>query len=106
MGCNLGFVAVDKTMTVQGVYFDHKGRNTRSGRRNQTTVFMDDFIGEKLLEGSTIKVSKLPKETTIQRTMIKTIMRWMLWQVQLLQEMVSLQCLKKDIAMYVPYFKT
>ncbi|MEL6304219.1 MAG: Na(+)-translocating NADH-quinone reductase subunit C [Bacteroidota bacterium] len=56
-----GFMAVDKDMVVQGVYFDHKGETAGLGANIKLRFFMDDFTGESLLEGgsySGITVSK------------------------------------------------
>ncbi|MEM9077034.1 MAG: Na(+)-translocating NADH-quinone reductase subunit C [Bacteroidota bacterium] len=56
-----GFMSVDKNMVVQGVYFDHKGETAGLGANIKLRFFMDDFIGESLMEGqsySGISVSK------------------------------------------------
>ncbi|MEK6151726.1 Na(+)-translocating NADH-quinone reductase subunit C [Flavobacteriaceae bacterium 3-367] len=56
-----GFVALDESMTVQGVYFDHKGETPGLGANIKQRYFMDDFIGESILKGSQyagIKVAK------------------------------------------------
>jgi|TARA_B110000977_G_scaffold183229_1_gene245674 Na+-transporting NADH:ubiquinone oxidoreductase subunit C len=45
-----GFVAVDKNMIVQGVYFDHKGETPGLGANIKQRYFMDDFIGESILD--------------------------------------------------------
>lgn len=44
-----GFVAIDKNMIVQGVYFDHKGETPGLGANIKQRYFMDDFIGESIL---------------------------------------------------------
>ncbi|WP_396590457.1 Na(+)-translocating NADH-quinone reductase subunit C [Allomuricauda sp. R78024] len=46
-----GFISVDDSMTVQGVYFDHKAETPGLGANIKMRFFMDDFIGESLLEG-------------------------------------------------------
>lgn len=56
-----GFVALDDTMTVQGVYFDHKGETPGLGANIKQRYFMDDFNGETILKGTQyagIKVAK------------------------------------------------
>jgi len=56
-----GFISVDKEMIVQGVYFDHKGETAGLGANIKMRFFMDDFIGESLLDGNSysgITVSK------------------------------------------------
>ena len=47
-----GFIALDKTMTVQGVYFDHKGETPGLGANIKARYFMDDFNGERILKGT------------------------------------------------------
>ncbi len=47
-----GFVAVDDSMTVQGVYFDHKGETPGLGANIKMRYFMDDFSGETILKGT------------------------------------------------------
>ncbi|MEO9512764.1 MAG: Na(+)-translocating NADH-quinone reductase subunit C [Flavobacteriaceae bacterium] len=46
-----GFIAVGEDMVVQGVYFDHKAETPGLGANIKMRFFMDDFIGESLLEG-------------------------------------------------------
>ncbi|MBM1108071.1 Na(+)-translocating NADH-quinone reductase subunit C [Aurantibacter crassamenti] len=46
-----GFIALDDTMTVQGVYFDHKGETPGLGANIKQRYFMDDFTGETILKG-------------------------------------------------------
>jgi Na+-transporting NADH:ubiquinone oxidoreductase subunit C len=47
-----GYIAVDDTMTVQGVYFDHKGETAGLGANIKMRYFMDDFTGESILDGT------------------------------------------------------
>lgn len=47
-----GFMALDKNMIVQGVYFDHKAETPGLGANIKQRYFMDDFIGESILNGS------------------------------------------------------
>lgn len=47
-----GFIALDDTMTVQGVYFDHKGETPGLGANIKMRYFMDDFEGETILNGT------------------------------------------------------
>ncbi|MBC8753464.1 Na(+)-translocating NADH-quinone reductase subunit C [Kordia sp. YSTF-M3] len=44
-----GYVALDENMIVQGAYFDHKGETPGLGANIKQRFFMDDFIGEHLL---------------------------------------------------------
>jgi Na+-transporting NADH:ubiquinone oxidoreductase subunit C len=45
-----GFVSMDENMVVQGVYFDHKGETAGLGSNIKQRFFMDDFIGEHLID--------------------------------------------------------
>lgn len=47
-----GFISLDENMVVQGVYFDHKGETPGLGANIKLRYFMDDFIGESVLDGS------------------------------------------------------
>lgn len=47
-----GFIAIDDTMTVQGVYFDHKGETPGLGANIKERYFMDDFTGESIMDGT------------------------------------------------------
>ncbi|MDO5104768.1 Na(+)-translocating NADH-quinone reductase subunit C [Capnocytophaga sp.] len=47
-----GYVAVDKNLIVQGVFFDHKGETAGLGSNIKERFFMDDFIGEHLLDAA------------------------------------------------------
>ncbi len=56
-----GFMSLDSNMVVQGVYFDHKGETAGLGANIKQRYFMDDFIGESILDGNEyvgIKVAK------------------------------------------------
>ena len=56
------FVAMDENMIVQGIFLDHKGETPGLGANINQRFFMDDFIGEHLLntkgEFAGIAVSK------------------------------------------------
>ncbi|QDO93730.1 Na(+)-translocating NADH-quinone reductase subunit C [Formosa sediminum] len=47
-----GYVSMDENMVVQGAYFDHKGETPGLGANIKERFFMDDFIGEHLLDAS------------------------------------------------------
>jgi Na+-transporting NADH:ubiquinone oxidoreductase subunit C len=47
-----GFVSLDENLVVQGVYFDHKGETPGLGANIKQRYFMDDFIGESILDGT------------------------------------------------------
>jgi Na+-transporting NADH:ubiquinone oxidoreductase subunit C len=101
-----GFVAVDKEMTVQGVYFDHKGETPGLGAEIKQRYFMDDFVGEQLLDKGAFQGIKVAKGNNDPKNLIKND-----YEVDALAgatitgDGVSAM-LKKDLAMYVPYLKT
>ena len=47
-----GFIALDESMVVQGVYFDHKGETPGLGANIKARYFMDDFTGETIMNGT------------------------------------------------------
>ena len=47
-----GYISLDENMVVQGVYFDHKGETPGLGANIKLRFFMDDFIGESILDGN------------------------------------------------------
>ena len=44
------YVSMDKNMTITGIYFDHKAETPGLGANIKQRFFMDDFIGESLLD--------------------------------------------------------
>ncbi len=50
-----GYVAMDENMVVQGAYFDHKGETAGLGANIKQRYFMDDFIGENLMNNGQFK---------------------------------------------------
>jgi len=101
-----GFVAVDKEMIVQGVYFDHKGETPGLGAEIKQRYFMDDFLGEQLLDNGAFQGIKVAKGNNDPKNLVKDD-----YEVDALAgatitgDGVSAM-LKKDLAMYVPYLKT
>lgn len=45
-----GFMALDKDMNIQGVYFDHKAETPGLGANIKERFFMDDFKGESIMD--------------------------------------------------------
>ncbi len=101
-----GFVAMDKTMTIQGVYFDHKGETPGLGAEIKQRYFMDDFTGESFLNGNTFEGIKVAKGNNDPLNNDKTD-----YEVDALAGATITgdgvaAMLKKDIKMYVPYFQS
>jgi Na+-transporting NADH:ubiquinone oxidoreductase subunit C len=101
-----GFVALDKSMTIQGVYFDHKAETPGLGAEIKQRYFMDDFIGEGFLNGNTFEGIKVAKGNNDPLNSDKTD-----YEVDALAGATITgdgvaAMLKKDVKMYVPYFQT
>jgi len=101
-----GFVAVDKSMTIQGVYFDHKGETPGLGAEIKQRYFMDDFTGEKFLNGDAFtgidvaKGNNDPKNTDKSDNEVDALAG-----ATITGNGVTAM-LRKDVKQYVPYFKT
>jgi Na+-transporting NADH:ubiquinone oxidoreductase subunit C len=102
-----GYVALDADMIVQGAYFDHKGETPGLGANIKQRYFMDDFIGEHLLtEAGDFKGIRVAKGNNDPKNLEKTD-----YEVDAIAgatitgDGVSAM-IKKDLAMYVPYFKS
>lgn len=101
-----GYVALDKDMVVQGVFFDHKGETPGLGANIKERFFMDDFSGEKLFddrwdfEGITVaKGNADPKNDNKEDNEVDAIAG-----ATITGDGVSAM-LKGDLRLYVPYFK-
>ncbi len=101
-----GYVALDENMVVQGAYFDHKGETPGLGANIKERFFMDDFIGEHLLDANGsfkgIRVAKGnndPKNEDKMDFEVDAIAG-----ATITGDGVSAM-IKADLKLYVPYFK-
>jgi Na+-transporting NADH:ubiquinone oxidoreductase subunit C len=102
-----GYVSMDENMIVRGAYFDHKGETPGLGANIKQRYFMDDFIGEHLIsESGDFKGITVAKGNNDPNNEEKTD-----YEVDAIAgatitgDGVSAM-IKKDLAMYVPYFKS
>jgi len=102
-----GYVSMDENMVVQGAYFDHKGETPGLGANIKQRYFMDDFYGEHLLtEAGVFKGITVAKGNNDPKNKDKTD-----YEVDAIAgatitgDGVSAM-IKKDLALYVPYFKS
>jgi Na+-transporting NADH:ubiquinone oxidoreductase subunit C len=99
-----GFVALDKDMIVTGVYFDHKAETPGLGAEIKQRYFMDDFIGEKFLDGDVFKGITVAKGNNDPKNEIKDDYEIdALAGATITGDGISAM-LKKDVRMYMPYF--
>jgi len=102
-----GFVALDKSMTVQGVFFDHKGETPGLGAEIKQRYFMDDFSGEHLLnESGVFKGITVTKGNADPKNKIKDDYEVDAIAGSTITGDGVTAMIKKDLKMYVPYFKT
>ncbi|MGH1384055.1 Na(+)-translocating NADH-quinone reductase subunit C [Kordia sp.] len=101
-----GYVALDENMVVQGAYFDHKGETPGLGANIKQRFFMDDFIGENLLDkngdfkGITVaKGNADPKNNDKLDNEVDAIAG-----ATITGDGVTAM-IKKDLKLYLPYFK-
>ncbi|CAL2082979.1 Na(+)-translocating NADH-quinone reductase subunit C [Tenacibaculum sp. 190524A02b] len=101
-----GYVAMDKNMVVQGVYFDHAGETAGLGSNIKQRYFMDDFAGEDLMKNGVfagIKVAKGnndPKNEDKKDNEVDAIAG-----ATITGDGVSAM-IRTELKQYVPYFKT
>ena len=102
-----GFVAIDKSMIIQGVFFDHAGETPGLGAEIKQRYFMDDFKGEHLFdesgnfEGVTVKKGNAdPRNDRKEDNAVDAIAG-----STITGDGVTAM-IRKDLRMYVPYFKT
>ena len=101
-----GFVAMDSNMTVTGVYFDHKGETPGLGAEIKQRYFMDDFAGESFLKDGQFQTIEVAKGNNDAKNEDKND-----GQVDALAGATITgdglsAMLKKDVKMYVPFFKS
>ena len=101
-----GFVAIDKNYTVKGVFFDHKGETPGLGSEIKQRFFMDDFSGEKIMDGDAFQGIEVAKGNNDPLNKIKDD-----YEVDALAGATITgdgvtAMIKKDLRMYLPYLKT
>lgn len=100
------YVAMDENMIIQGAYFDHKAETPGLGANIKERFFMDDFIGEHLMENGNFKGIKVSKSNADPKNLDKTD-----YEVDAIAgatitgDGVSAM-IKSELKLYVPYFKS
>ncbi|WP_223032867.1 Na(+)-translocating NADH-quinone reductase subunit C [Hanstruepera marina] len=101
-----GYVSMDEDMVIQGAYFDHKGETPGLGANIKQRYFMDDFIGEHLLDTNGnfagITVSKSNADPTNKDKTDNEVDA--IAGATITGDGVSAM-IKSDLRLYVPYFK-
>ena len=102
-----GYVAIDKDMVVQGVFFDHKGETPGLGANIKQRYFMDDYKGEHLLDKNNLFVGiAVTKGNNDPKNNDKTDNEVDALAGATITGNGVAAMIKGDLKLYVPYFKT
>jgi Na+-transporting NADH:ubiquinone oxidoreductase subunit C len=101
-----GYVALNNQLIIQGVYFDHAGETPGLGSNIKERFFMDDFEGEHIMDGDTFKGVAVAKGNADPKNMRKTDFAVDAIAGATITGDGLAAMLKKDLRLYVPYFKT
>lgn len=101
------YVGIDENMVIHGAYFDHKGETPGLGANIKERFFMDDFIGEHLLNESGafegIVVAKGNADPTNQRKTDNAVDA--IAGSTITGDGVTAM-IRSDLKLYEPYFKS
>ena len=101
-----GYVAMDENMVIQGAYFDHKGETPGLGANIKQRYFMDDFIGEHLLDANgNFKGVDVAKGNADPKNEDKTDNQVDAIAGATITGNGVTAMIKGDLRLYVPYFK-
>lgn len=102
-----GYVAMDENMVILGAYFDHKGETPGLGANIKERFFMDDFIGEHLLdEAGNFKSIDISKSNADPTNIDKADNEIDAIAGATITGNGVAAMLKSDLQLYFPYFKT
>jgi Na+-transporting NADH:ubiquinone oxidoreductase subunit C len=100
------YIAMDENMMILGAYFDHKGETPGLGANINQRFFMDDFIGEKLLDqNENFKGIKVSKTNLDPRNEIKDDHEVDAIAGSTITGDGVSSMIKSDLRLYIPYFK-
>jgi Na+-transporting NADH:ubiquinone oxidoreductase subunit C len=101
-----GFVAIDKSLVVQGVFFDHAGETPGLGAEIKQRYFMDDFTGENIMDGDAFKGITVAKGNNDPINENKTDNKVDAIAGATITGDGVTAMIKKDVRMYLPYLKS
>lgn len=101
-----GYVSLDKDLVIQGVFFDHAGETPGLGANIKERFFMDDFIGEHIMDGNTFKSVAVLKSNADPKNERKTDFAVDAISGSTITGDGLAAMLRKDLKMYVPYLQT
>jgi Na+-transporting NADH:ubiquinone oxidoreductase subunit C len=100
------YIAMDKDMVIQGAYFDHKGETAGLGANIKERYFMDDFIGEHLMNNGQFKGVAISKSNADPLNKDKTDNEVDAIAGATITGDGVAAMIKSELRKYVPYFKT
>lgn len=101
-----GYVALDNNLVIQGVFFDHAGETPGLGSNIKERFFMDDFIGEHILDGEIFKGIDVAKGNSDPKNLDKTDHEIDAIAGATITGTGLAVMLNKDLQLYLPYLKT
>jgi len=101
-----GYVALDNQLVIQGVYFDHAGETPGLGSNIKERFFMDDFAGEHIMDGDEFKGVDVAKGNADPKNLRKDDFAVDAIAGATITGNGLAAMLKKDLQLYLPYFKT
>ncbi len=101
-----GFVALDKSLVVQGVFFDHAGETPGLGAEIKQRYFMDDFSGESIMSDEVFKGISVAKGNNDPINENKTDNKVDAIAGATITGDGVTAMIKKDVRMYLPYLKS
>lgn len=101
-----GYVALDKDLVIQGVYFDHAGETPGLGANIKERFFMDEFTGEHILKDGVFEGVTIFKGNADPKSLDKTDCQVDAIAGATITGNGVTAMLKKDLDMYMPYLKT
>jgi Na+-transporting NADH:ubiquinone oxidoreductase subunit C len=101
-----GYVALNKQLIIQGVYFDHAGETPGLGSNIKERFFMDDFEGEQIMDGDIFKGVAVAKGNSDPKNLNKEDFEVDAIAGATITGDGLAAMLKKDLKMYIPYLKT
>ena len=93
-------------MTIQGVYYDHKGETPGLGAEIKQRYFMDDFTGESFLNGGAFEGIEVSKGNNDPTNIDKDDNEVDALAGATITGDGVAAMLRKDVRLYVPYFKS
>ena len=99
------YVAMDKDMVVKGAYFDHKGETPGLGANIKERFFMDDFIGEHLMNDGNFKGITVSKSNGDPKNEDKTDNEVDAIAGSTITGDGVTAMIRSELKLYVPYFQ-